>query len=166
MTDLPFPATTAVIVRGAQVTLHYEIRLPDDRVVDSTFEEEPMRFVVGDGSLDPRLEESLLGLPQGEQTRILLTPEFAFGMPDDEMMHELPRADVPDDLALSVDDLVEFNLPNGDTVAGVVRAINEETLLVDFNHPLAGMNIQFIVHVLAVEVVPESTQTPIQEANK
>jgi FKBP-type peptidyl-prolyl cis-trans isomerase SlpA len=77
------------------------------------------------------------------------------------MFHELPRADVPDDLSLSVDDLVEFNLPNGDTVAGTVRAINEDTLLVDFNHPLAGMNIQFIVNVLAVE---PPAQAPVQEA--
>lgn len=159
----PSDANTAVpvITRGATVTLHYEIRLPDNRVADSTFETEPMVFVVGDGSLDSRLEESLLGLPQGEQTRILLTPEYAFGDPDPEMLHELPRADVPDDLSLSVDDLVEFNLPNGDTVAGTVRAINEDTLLVDFNHPLAGMNIQFIVNVLAVE---PPAQAPVQEA--
>lgn len=146
-------ANTAVpvITRGATVTLHYEIRLPDDRVADSTFDAEPMMFIVGDGSLYPRLEESLLGLPEGEQTRILLTPEYAFGDPDPEMIHELPRADVPNDLSLSVDDLVEFDLPNGEVVAGTIRAINEETLRVDFNHPLAGMNIQFIVHVLAVE---------------
>ncbi len=159
----PIDANTAVpvIKRGATVTLHYEIRLPDNRVADSTFETEPMVFVVGDGSLDSRLEESLLGLPQGEQTRILLTPEYAFGDPDPEMFHELPRADVPDDLSLSVDDLVEFNLPNGDTVAGTVRAINEDTLLVDFNHPLAGMNIQFIVNVLSVE---PPAQESIQEA--
>jgi len=155
------PATAPVISRGALVTLHYEIRLADDRVVDSTFASEPVQFVVGDGSLDPRLEESLLGLPEGERTRILLTPEFAFGSPDPEMVHELPRADVPNDLALSVDDLVEFDLPNGDTVAGTVCAINEETLLVDFNHPLAGMNIQFIVNVLAVE---PPAQEAIQEA--
>jgi FKBP-type peptidyl-prolyl cis-trans isomerase SlpA len=163
MSELPSPSTvgTPVIVRGAQVTLHYEIRLSDDRVVDSTFESEPMQFVVGDGSLDPRLEESLFGLPEGERTRILLTPEFAFGAPDPEMIHELPRADVPDDLSLGIDDLVEFNLPNGDTVAGIVRAINEETLLVDFNHPLAGMNIQFIVHVLAVE---SPRPGPVREA--
>lgn len=143
-----------LIAPGATVTMHYEIRLPDDRVVDSTFDAEPMVFVIGDGSLEPRLEESLLGLPQGEQTRILLTPEYAFGDPDPELIHELPRADVPDDLNLSVDDLVEFNLPNGDTVAGTVRAINEDTLLVDFNHPLAGLNIQFIINVLVVESPP------------
>lgn len=152
MSDLPTQSAAAmpVITRGAQVTLHYEIRLADDRVVDSTFDAEPVQFVVGDGNLAPRLEESLLGLPEGEQTRILLTPEFAFGDPDPELVHELPRADVPGNLSFHVDDLVEFNLPNGDIVAGMVRAINEDTLLVDFNHPLAGMNIQFIVHVLSV----------------
>ncbi|MHB8920464.1 MAG: FKBP-type peptidyl-prolyl cis-trans isomerase [Halothiobacillus sp.] len=138
------------ITRGDVVTLHYEIRLPDNRVVDSSFEGEPMAFVLGDGSFAPKLEEALIGLPLGEHTRILLTPEFAFGTPDPELIHELPRSDVPNDLALSIDDVVEFDLPNGDAVAGTVRAIDEETLTVDFNHPLAGMNIQLIVHILAI----------------
>lgn len=163
MTDAstPLPDSAPVITRGAQVTLHYEIRLADDRVVDSTFESEPMQFVVGDGTFYPLLEESLLGLPEGERTRILLMPEYAFGEPNPELIHELPRKDVPDDLSIAVDDLVEFNLPNGETIAGAVRAINEETLRVDFNHPLAGMNIQFIVNILAVE---PPTASSVEEA--
>jgi FKBP-type peptidyl-prolyl cis-trans isomerase SlpA len=142
--------THPFIARGDTITLHYALRLPDDRLVDSSFEAEPMTFVLGDGSFEPRLEEALIGLPLGEHTRILLTPEFAFGTPDPEMIHELARSEVPHHLSLQCDDVVEFDLPNGDAIAGTVRAINEETLTVDFNHPLAGMNIQLIVHILAI----------------
>lgn len=138
------------IARGDTVTLHYALRLPDERLVDSSFDAAPMTFVLGDGSFEPRLEEALIGLPLGEHTRILLTPEFAFGSPDPMMIHELPRSDVPHHLSLKLNDVVEFELPNGDAIAGTVRAINEETLTVDFNHPLAGMNIQLIVHILAI----------------
>ncbi|MDA3875826.1 MAG: FKBP-type peptidyl-prolyl cis-trans isomerase [Halothiobacillus sp.] len=147
------PQTTSlpVIQRGSALVLHYEIRLADDRVVDSTFGGEPFAFTLGDGSFAPILEESLLGLPLGEHTRILLTPEFAFGNPDPTMIHEVPRADVPDHLSLALDDVVEFDLPNGDAVAGTVRAINEDTLLVDFNHPMAGMNIQLVIQVLSID---------------
>lgn len=144
-------ATLPTIQRGAAVILHYEIRLPDDRIVDSTFGAEPFSFTLGDGSFAPILEESLIGLPLCEHTRILLTPEFAFGSPDPSMIHEMPRADVPNHLSLARDDVVEFDLPNGDAVAGTIRTINEDTLLVDFNHPLAGMNIQLVVHVLAID---------------
>ncbi|HQS02629.1 MAG: hypothetical protein B7Y07_11620 [Halothiobacillus sp. 24-54-40] len=144
MTPLP------QIARGDTITLHYALRLADDRLVDSSFDAEPMTFVLGDGRFEPRLEEALIGLPLGEHTRILLTPEFAFGTPDPLMIHELPRSEVPHHLSLQCDDVVEFDLPNGDAIAGTVRAINEETLTVDFNHPMAGMNIQFIVHILAI----------------
>lgn len=140
-----------VIQRGAELVLHYEIRLPDDRVVDSTFDGAPFAFTLGDGSFAPMLEESLIGLPLGEHTRILLTPEFAFGPADPSLIHELPRADIPDDLSVALDDVVEFSLPSGEPVAGTIRAINEETLLVDFNHPMAGMNIQLVVQILSID---------------
>ena len=142
--------STPLIARGDTVTLHYALRLPDDREVDSSFDAEPFTFTLGDGQFEPRLEEALIGLPLGEQTRILLTPEFAFGQPDPEMIHELARSEVPHHLALHLNDVVEFDLPNGDAIAGTVRAIGEETLTVDFNHPLAGMNVQLIGHILAI----------------
>ncbi|MGC8698388.1 MAG: FKBP-type peptidyl-prolyl cis-trans isomerase, partial [Halothiobacillus sp.] len=116
------------IARGDTITLHYALRLPDDRLVDSSFDAEPLTFVLGDGSFEPRLEEALIGLALGEHTRLLLTPEYAFGTPDPEMIHELARREVPDHLALKLNDVVEFNLPNGDAIAGTLRAINEETL--------------------------------------
>jgi len=144
-------ATAPVVTRGARVTLHYEIRMPDDRVVDSTFETEPFTFVVGDGSFEPNLEEALLGLAEGEQTRILLTPEYGFGQRSEELVHELPRSSFPEGMPLVVDHLVEFELPTGEPVAGQVVAVNEDSVTVDFNHPLAGHNIQFIVNILSVE---------------
>lgn len=150
--DLP------TIQRGTAVVLHYEVRLPDDRVVDSTFDAEPFAFTLGDGSFAPMLEEALIGLPLCERTRILLTPEYAFGNPDPDMVHELPRTDIPNHLTIAIDDVVEFSLPSGEPVAGTVRAINEDTLTVDFNHPLAGLNIQFLVHVLAID--GQACETP------
>ncbi len=149
--DKSTPTSGPVIHPGARVTLNYEIRLPDDRVVDSTFETEPFSFTVGDGSFEPTLEESLLGLTEGEQTRILLTPEFAFGPRDPELVLEMSRSHFPADMPLVVDHLVEFNLPTGEPVAGQVLAVGDDTVTVDFNHPLAGHNIQFIVHILSIE---------------
>lgn len=143
--------TLPVIARGERVTINYEIRLPDDRVVDSTFETEPFSFTVGDGSFDDKLEESLLGLPLGEQTRILLTPEYGFGQRSAELVHELPRSHFPADMLPVPDQVIEFTLPTGEPVAGTVVAANEETVTVDFNHPLAGHNIQLIVHVLEID---------------
>jgi FKBP-type peptidyl-prolyl cis-trans isomerase SlpA len=143
--DLP------TVAKDSEVTLHYEIRLPDDRVVDSSFGDEPFTVTLGGGAFEPRLEEALIGLPLGEFTRILLTPEHAFGMPDPGNVHTMPRARFPEDMQLEPQLVIEFDLPNGESVPGTVTAVTEEAVTVDFNHPLAGRNIQFIVQVLAID---------------
>jgi FKBP-type peptidyl-prolyl cis-trans isomerase SlpA len=143
--DLP------TIGRHSEVTIHYEIRLPDDRVVDSSFDDEPFTVTLGSGAFEPRLEEALIGLPLGEFTRILLTPEHAFGMPDPGNVHTMPRGRFPEDMPLEPQLVIEFDLPNGESVPGTVTAVTEEAVTVDFNHPLAGRNIQLIVQVLAVD---------------
>ncbi|WP_407276027.1 peptidylprolyl isomerase [Halothiobacillus sp. DCM-1] len=142
--------THPTVQRGDRLRMHYEIRLHDDQIVDSSFDGEPLNFTVGDGTLFARLEEALLGLPLGEHTQILLTPEFAFGERDPEQIHELPRAELPADWVLEPGMVVDFALPSGESVPGTINAINEETVLVDFNHPLAGRNLQFIVQILAI----------------
>lgn len=142
--------TVPTVQRGDRLRLHYEIRLHDDQIVDSSFGGEPLCLTVGDGTLLPRLEESLLGLPLGEHTQILLTPEFAFGHPDPEKIHHLSRADLPSDWTLKPGVVVEFTLPTGEPVPATIQSITEDSVQVDFNHPLAGRNIQFIVQILAI----------------
>ncbi len=143
--DLP------TIGKDSEVTIHYEIRLSDDRVADSSFDEEPLTVKLGSGAFEPRLEEALVGLPLGEYTRILLTPEYAFGRPDPGNVHTMPRGRFPADMKLEPQLVIEFDLPNGDSVPGTVTAVTEDAVTVDFNHPLAGQNIQLILQVLAVD---------------
>lgn len=139
------------IEKDSEVTIHYELRLPDDRVVDTTFGDEPFTVRLGSGAFEPRLEEALIGLPLGEYTRILLTPQYAFGMPDPANVHTMPRGQFPEEMQLEPQLVVEFDLPNGDAVPGTVTAVTEEAVTVDFNHPLAGQNVQFIVQVLGID---------------
>jgi len=157
--DLP------TVAKDSEVTLNYEIRLPDDRVVDSTFDDEPFTVKLGSGAFEPRLEEALVGLPLGEYTRILLTPQFAFGMPDPNNVHTMPRGRFPEDMTLEPQLVIEFDLPNGDAVPGTVTAVTEDAVTVDFNHPLAGQNIQFIVQVLAVDGAPAPADSPARKGD-
>ncbi|WP_322521585.1 peptidylprolyl isomerase [Guyparkeria halophila] len=148
------------IGKDSEVTIHYEIRLPDDRVVDSSFDDEPLTVTLGSGAFEPRLEEALVGLPLGEYTRILLTPQYAFGQPDASNVHTMPRGRFPEDMNLEPQLVVEFDLPNGESVPGTVTALTEDAVTVDFNHPLAGQNIQLIVKVLAIDGTPAPADSP------
>ncbi|MGM0517412.1 MAG: FKBP-type peptidyl-prolyl cis-trans isomerase [Pseudomonadota bacterium] len=157
--DLP------TVEKDSEVTIHYEIRLPDDRVVDSSFDDEPFTVKLGGGAFEPRLEEALVGLPLGEYTRILLTPQYAFGMPDPGNVHTMPRGRFPEDMNLEPQLVIEFDLPNGESVPGTVTAVTEDAVTVDFNHPLAGQNIQFIVQVLAIDGQPAPADSPARKGS-
>lgn len=142
-------AATA-IRHGSRVRLHYTLSLADGTEVDSTRGEAPVDIVLGGGTFAPGLEQALLGLSAGQHECILLGPGEAFGERDPTAVHRLPRADFAH-MDITQGSLVAFGLPNGDEIPGVVIALSDEHVEVDFNHPLAGYALQFNVEILAVE---------------
>ncbi len=139
---------------GARVTLHFSLLLPGGQEIDSTRNGDPAQFVVGDGSLLPGFEAVLLGRQAGFAEQIELPPEEAFGERNDGNVRLLPRdrfaGMVGEGEALEEGLIVSFQAPDGE-LPGVVVAVYEDTVKVDFNHPLSGSTIVFDVAVLAVE---------------
>lgn len=135
---------------GDRVTLHYRIASYGQEIVD-TFPDAPETFQVGAGDIDMRLEQQLIGLAEGERRRFELMPWEAFGERDEALVQTLPRRDFPADTALLPDHQIEFELPNGQVLTGTILGIESDTVQVDFNHPLAGLPIEFEIHILAVE---------------
>ncbi|MFN3884786.1 MAG: peptidylprolyl isomerase [Rhodocyclaceae bacterium] len=133
------------------VTLHYRIATADDVEILSTFGGTPATIQLGSGELAPTLEACLDDLPVGERHVFLLEPHQAFGPHNPELMKRLPVGELPNGGAdIGVLTLVEFEAPNGQKFAGLVREIDAETALVDFNHPLAGKSIRFEVEVIGI----------------
>lgn len=122
------------------ITIAFNLCLSDGTPVDKTDEGELMIFEEGDGQWLPALENRILALSAGETQVWLLSPEDAFGYPDPTQIHWLDRADLGE-IATSVNDIVEFNLPNGDAVAARVLAIEPDRVQMDFSHPLAGQEL-------------------------
>lgn len=135
---------------GARVRMHYEIRLEDGTVADSSFGGEPLEFTVGDGTLVEGLEQAIAGLRPGERRTLSIGPEQAFGYRVDDYIHELPRGDFPPDMRLAPGLIVSFATPGGEEIPGAILEVGEETVKVDFNHPLAGHELAFTVEVLEV----------------
>ncbi|MFA5081970.1 MAG: FKBP-type peptidyl-prolyl cis-trans isomerase [Hydrogenophilaceae bacterium] len=135
---------------GDRVTLHYRIASYGQEIAN-TFPEAPETFRLGDGEIDPRLEQTLVGLAEGERQVFDLMPWQAFGDRDENLVQSLPRTDFPADLELIPERQVDFELPNGQTLTGTLLEAGPETVRVDFNHPLAGLPIEFEVHILAIQ---------------
>jgi FKBP-type peptidyl-prolyl cis-trans isomerase SlpA len=97
------------------------------------------------------MEESLFGLKAGEQCRIQLSPEQAFGYKDTANIHDLPRDDFGPEMAVEPGMVIGFSLPGGEELPGMVMEVNEAFVRVDFNHPFSGHELNFEVEILSVE---------------
>ncbi|OHC71302.1 MAG: peptidylprolyl isomerase [Rhodocyclales bacterium GWA2_65_20] len=135
---------------GSLVTLHYRLATADDVALVSTFDASPATLQLGSGELAPTLEGCLEGLPVGERCVFLLEPDQAFGPHNPQLLQRMPRQELPDDGKLELHALVEFAAPDGARFVGMVRELDADSALIDFNHPLAGQSIRFEVEVVGI----------------
>ena len=137
--------------QGSEVTIRFQLSLEDGTVVDATEGDETLSFTLGDGTLIAGLEEVIEDLTVGERHIYLIGPEEAFGYPDEENIHQMPRSDFPDTVNLEEGQIIAFTTPGGEEVPGAILEIGSDTVKVDFNHPLAGRNLAFEVELLAMK---------------
>ncbi len=148
--------TAASVNERSRVFLHFCLSLESGEVVDSNFYASPVEFVVCDGNMFEAFEQSMFGLKAGEKKRAVIPAELAFGLPNPENIHRFRRheiesmvADQPDSLTAGL--MLTFADAGNGELAGVVERVEDEAVYVNFNHPLAGHNIVFDVHVIKVE---------------
>ena len=139
------------VAAGDTLELRYALRPRGGGDIVSNFDDaEPETITLGDGTLAPMLEQWLIDLVPGERHVFLLDPWQAFGASQPELVQTLPRTDLPTDMEFAVDQLVEFAMPNGQTLAGRILEIGDGAVTVDFNHPLADLAIEFEVEIVRI----------------
>jgi len=136
---------------GDTIVLHYKLSSSDGTDIESTFEDEPIEITLGQNQLAWNLENCLLGLPLHERHVFMLEATQAFGCFDESLVQRLPLTEFPPDMALAPQMMIEFQLPNGATMPGVIREIDQNEALVDFNHPLSDCPVNFEVEVLEIK---------------
>ena len=144
-----------VIVESSFVTLHYRIFLAESGdVMVSTFEESPATLQMGQGQLAEGLERCLLGLRAGERQTFDLAPNQAYGDRQASLIRPVTKKTLMQhadpDTTFEPGDFVHFPAPNGGQFAGAVVQVDEDSVLFDFNHPLAGVPLRFEVQVIGV----------------
>lgn len=142
---------------GKRVTLHFSVLLLDGAIVDSTKARAPATFTVGDGNLLPGFEQSLFGLKAGDKRSILLEAASAFGPHNPENIQQMRRGAFARDMTLEPGVVVSFADKSKAELPGVIVAVNDDQVTVDFNHPLAGKDLTFQVEI--INVVDAATQT-------
>lgn len=131
-----------------EVTLHFEIRLKSGDVVDSNFDAQPATFTVGDGNMLAGFEAAMFGLVEGDRKTLSILPENGFGMPNPSNVQRIERSSFTD-MELEPGLVISFQDPTGE-LPGVIKSFNDTHVEVDFNHPLAGQELDFEVQILKV----------------
>ena len=139
------------VSEGTRVFLNFSVSLEDGSEVDTNFGSDPVDFVVGDGSLLPGFERVIFGMSAGERHMFTVSPENAFGQPNDNNVQYLPRDQFDEDLEVEIGLVFSFADASGGEVPGMIIAFDEDEVTVDFNHPLSGRTILFDVLVHRVE---------------
>jgi FKBP-type peptidyl-prolyl cis-trans isomerase SlpA len=140
---------------GSFLTLHYRLSGPDGAELINTFNDKPATLSLGTGELAPAMEARLLGLPEGTHQSFTLEAGEAFGERNPELLQRVKRSLLDElgdpDEQYHVGDVVQFPTPDGQgAYAGVVREVDGDALLFDFNHPLAGRPVTFEVQLIGV----------------
>jgi FKBP-type peptidyl-prolyl cis-trans isomerase SlpA len=143
-----------VVTPSSYLTLHYRLSTKEKAEIISTFHGNPATLQLGMGQLAPALEQQLLGLSEGAHHVVELPPEQAFGMRNPDLVQHISRATLQENSALNenyeVGDSVEFAAPAGGRFAGVLKSIDADSALFDFNHPLAGQELIFEVRIIGI----------------
>jgi len=142
---------------GSHVTLHYRVAVfvdGQERDVVSTMGDRPATLQMGAGQLAPVLEQRLLGLAEGASATFDLGNGEAYGPRNPQLVQTLTRAafdaNAEPDTDYQPGDVVAFKAPDGSRYSGVLKQRDAQRVVVDFNHPLAGLPVRFSVQVIGV----------------
>ncbi len=138
-----------VVGPNTRVTLHFSVLLASGEEIDTTRRSKPATFTVGDGSLLPGFEQAMFGLAAGADEQLRIAAADGFGELREENLRFMPRTQFGA-VAPEPGLVVSFAGPGGE-LPGVVRSIEGDLVVVDFNHPLAGKDLIFDVSILKVE---------------
>ncbi|RPG27814.1 MAG: peptidylprolyl isomerase [Gammaproteobacteria bacterium TMED57] len=137
---------------GSRISLHFALLMPSGEEIDTTRRGKPASLTLGDGNLLPGFEEALLGLSAGDDAQLVIAAEQAFGERVEANVRLLAKtlfAEFNSEEPLEPGLVVSFQAPDGE-LPGVVKAVYDDTVQVDFNHPLSGSDITFDVSILSV----------------
>lgn len=133
------------------VRVHYTGKLTDGTVFDSSVEREPLEFTMGQGQLIPGFEKGVLDMKVNEKKTINIPSDEAYGEPRPELIQEVGKEQLPEDLTPEVGMALVSRSPDGQEMNLVVKEVKDQSIVVDANHPLAGRDLIFDLEVLEIK---------------
>ncbi len=138
------------VADGKKISIEYTLKLEDGTKVDSNVGGKPFTFIQGKHQIIPGLEKAIAGMKIGETKDIVVPPEEGYGPVRKEAFREVEKQRLPAD-ALKVGTMLQGRDPSGGVIYARVAEVKEKTVVLDFNHPLAGKKLYFSVKILDIQ---------------
>lgn len=137
-----------VVADNLVISLDYELKLDNDQVIDYSEKNEPLEYLHGYKNIIPGLESELAGMAVGDEKHVTVPPELGYGDRDPNGVVEYPRDTFPESLQLEIGEPISLrDKESGQAFQAYISEIRPETVLLDFNHPLAGETLHFKVKI-------------------
>ena len=132
------------------VRVHYTGKLQDGNVFDSSIDRDPLEFQLGQGTVIPGFEAAVEGMSVGEKVSTTIPSDDAYGPRREELLIEVPRTQLPEDMNPKVGDALKIAQPDGQSAIVQVSKIGLEDVTLDANHPLAGEDLEFEIELIEI----------------
>ncbi len=145
------------VASGLFVSVDYTGTLDSGEVFDSSQGRHPMEIQMGSGNLIPGFETAIMDMKLNETKTFTLAPEDAYGHRDESRTVDFPKTDIPAGMEPEVGQTLMLSTPEGQQLPARVASINDDKVVFDLNHPLAGQSLTFAIEVVGISET--ATQT-------
>jgi peptidylprolyl isomerase len=142
------------VENGNFVKLHYTGRLGNGEIFDSSQGCQPLEVQVGRGHVIKGFEDALFGMVLNEKKTFTLTPDEAYGERDEEAFQSFMRDKLPPGFQAEAGQVIGIQSSDGCQAPAVITHVDDEKIVVDLNHPLAGQSLTFDIEVVEINDQP------------
>lgn len=135
---------------GDKVKIHYTGTLADGSQFDSSEGRDPLEFQLGSGQVIPGFDKAVEGMAVGETKSVTIPPEDAYGPRNEQAIQSVPKSALPPDLEPVEGMSLQAQSQNQQPIQLTVVAVEEDSITVDANHPLAGQSLNFEINLVAI----------------
>jgi peptidylprolyl isomerase len=135
---------------GDTVRIHFTGKLDDGTLFDTSLEGDPLEFTVGKHEVIPGMEEAVIGMKPEDERTITIPSGEAYGPYHEEMVVVVNREEFPKDMELELDQQLQVMLEDDQSIVVTVTEINDDTVTLDANHPLAGEDLTFDIRLVEI----------------
>jgi peptidylprolyl isomerase len=135
---------------GDIVKVHYTGKLDDGSIFDTSIDRNPLQLTIGENEVFPPLEQAIVGMETGESKTVKIPAEEAFGQHREDLIQTIGKSALPAGLEPEVGQRLTATRVDGQSIGVTVRAVTENSVTIDANHPLAGEDLIFDVELVGI----------------